>query len=162
MTLGWSPQEDDVVTEMWTEGFSASEIAGMIINRTRNAVIGRVHRLGLSQTTRKTRERETKPRAPRARIRRAAPLRRPLRVLEPIEPPRIVLRPGEVEPNGVPVTLIELCSAGCKWPVDSELPYHFCNKLRRGGSPYCGEHTVKSFAHQNTDNALASRGHLED
>jgi GcrA cell cycle regulator len=46
--MAWSDERVAVLKKMWLEGSSASEIAKVLGNITRNAVIGKVHRLGLS------------------------------------------------------------------------------------------------------------------
>ena len=46
--MAWSEERVAVLKKMWLDGNSASEIAKELGNITRNAVIGKVHRLGLS------------------------------------------------------------------------------------------------------------------
>ncbi len=46
--MAWSDERIAILKKMWLEGNSASEIAKVLGNITRNAVIGKVHRLGLS------------------------------------------------------------------------------------------------------------------
>ena len=46
--MAWSEERVAILKKMWLEGNSASEIAKELGNITRNAVIGKVHRLGLS------------------------------------------------------------------------------------------------------------------
>ena len=46
--MAWSDERVAILKKMWLEGNSASEIAKVLGNITRNAVIGKVHRLGLS------------------------------------------------------------------------------------------------------------------
>ena len=46
--MAWTPDRVDTLTKMWSEGESASQIANALGEVTRNAVIGKVHRLGLS------------------------------------------------------------------------------------------------------------------
>jgi GcrA cell cycle regulator len=46
--MSWSDERVDLLKKMWTEGRSASQIAKELGGVTRNAVIGKVHRLGLS------------------------------------------------------------------------------------------------------------------
>tara|TARA_B100002051_G_C16718911_1_gene631130 strand:- start:121 stop:717 length:597 start_codon:yes stop_codon:yes gene_type:complete len=46
--MAWSDERVAILKKMWLEGNSASEIAKELGNITRNAVIGKVHRLGLS------------------------------------------------------------------------------------------------------------------
>lgn len=43
----WTPEETQTLREAWAQGFSASEIARRIGNKSRNSVVGKVHRLGL-------------------------------------------------------------------------------------------------------------------
>lgn len=44
----WTPERIETLTKMWSEGASAGQIARRIGDISRNAVIGKVHRLGLS------------------------------------------------------------------------------------------------------------------
>jgi GcrA cell cycle regulator len=46
--MSWTPDRVEILKRMWSEGQSASQIAGELGGVTRNAVIGKVHRLGLS------------------------------------------------------------------------------------------------------------------
>jgi len=46
--LTWSDDRVEQLKKLWEGGLSASQIAAELGNVTRNAVIGKVHRLGLS------------------------------------------------------------------------------------------------------------------
>ena len=47
--MSWTDDRVELLKKLWTEGLSASQIAGRLgAGVTRNAVIGKVHRLGLS------------------------------------------------------------------------------------------------------------------
>ena len=46
--MSWTDDRVEILTKMWAEGNSASQIAKELGGVTRNAVIGKVHRLGLS------------------------------------------------------------------------------------------------------------------
>ncbi|MDP2737337.1 MAG: GcrA family cell cycle regulator [Pseudorhodobacter sp.] len=46
--MSWTDERVETLTKMWAEGQSASQIAKELGSVTRNAVIGKVHRLGLS------------------------------------------------------------------------------------------------------------------
>ncbi|KPQ08165.1 MAG: autonomous glycyl radical cofactor GrcA [Rhodobacteraceae bacterium HLUCCA12] len=46
--MSWTDERVELLKKMWTEGKSASQIAKELGSVTRNAVIGKVHRLGLS------------------------------------------------------------------------------------------------------------------
>ena len=45
--MSWSPEKEEKLRELWKKGHSASQIAGMLGDTTRNAVIGKAHRLNL-------------------------------------------------------------------------------------------------------------------
>jgi GcrA cell cycle regulator len=49
--MSWTDERVQKLQEMWTEGHSAAQIAKVLGGVTRNAVIGKVHRLGLSNRT---------------------------------------------------------------------------------------------------------------
>ncbi len=170
----WTDHQDQTLIELWRGGHSAGQIAKVMKGCTRNAVIGRVHRLRLSGVAlpyrrprrhrlkelravvplKRARQRPAAPVGlPRANVGRSAPLRRPLRVLEDLPAPVVLLKPGEVEPNGRPASLTEICAAACRWAVTPVSPHLFCNKVRRSGSAYCGEHTLKSFQPKKMETA---------
>ena len=46
--MAWTDERVELLKKLWAEGLSASQIAGRLGSVTRNAVIGKVHRLGLS------------------------------------------------------------------------------------------------------------------
>ena len=49
--MSWTDERVELLKKMWSEGQSASQIAKGLGGVTRNAVIGKVHRLGLSNRT---------------------------------------------------------------------------------------------------------------
>ena len=62
--MSWTDERVELLKKMWNEGQSASQIAKELGGVTRNAVIGKVHRLGLSNRASTTPKPETKPKAP--------------------------------------------------------------------------------------------------
>ena len=46
--MSWTEERVAILSKLWADGLSASQIAGELGGVTRNAVIGKVHRLGLS------------------------------------------------------------------------------------------------------------------
>jgi GcrA cell cycle regulator len=46
--MSWTNERVELLKKLWGDGLSASQIAGELGGVTRNAVIGKVHRLGLS------------------------------------------------------------------------------------------------------------------
>ena len=45
--MSWTPERESKLRELWKKGHTASQIANMLGNTTRNAVIGKAHRLNL-------------------------------------------------------------------------------------------------------------------
>ena len=45
--MSWTPEKEEKLKKLWTSGHSGSEIANILRNTTRNAVIGKAHRLNL-------------------------------------------------------------------------------------------------------------------
>ena len=63
----WTDERVELLKKLWADGLSASQIAGELGGITRNAVIGKVHRLGLSGRAKAPSSsvpRQRKPRAP--------------------------------------------------------------------------------------------------
>ena len=113
--MSWTDERVETLKKMWAEGQSASQIAKELGGVTRNAVIGKVHRLGLSNRVgpggkdeEEVEEAPVAP-APRAEPVRAAPPE-PTRAAEPA--PRPVERPAAAAPAAAaPVAPIPLRKA---------------------------------------------------
>src|SRR5580700_2118654 len=72
--MSWTDDRIDQLKSLWTEGLSASHIAKVMGGISRNAVIGKVHRLGLAGRAGAPRgERIRLPSAPRAAMRTHVP-----------------------------------------------------------------------------------------
>ena len=79
--MAWTDERVEQLKKLWSEGLSASQIAKQLGGVTRNAVIGKVHRLGLSGRAAPSRpaRRVAKPSRPRtATPAAAAPAARPV------------------------------------------------------------------------------------
>jgi GcrA cell cycle regulator len=154
--MTWNDERVDALKKLWADGLSASQIAGRLGGVTRNAVIGKVHRLGLAG--RATTSRMKSPRSSRVRAAHAA--KRMMRARQPAvgNSPLRNLYLGETEPY-VPAaeelviplnerkyiqTLTESC---CRWPIgDPQQPdFHFCGKKKIPGLPYCEVHARRAF-----------------
>jgi len=65
--MGWTDERVELLKKLWQDGLSASQIAKQLGGVTRNAVIGKVHRLGLAGRASPSRsERPRMPMAPKA------------------------------------------------------------------------------------------------
>ena len=90
--MSWTDERVETLKRMWAEGQSASQIAKELGGVTRNAVIGKVHRLGLSNRV----EGEDQPAAPAAP--EPQPVAEPVAAVAPAEAPRVEPEP-EPEPE---------------------------------------------------------------
>ncbi len=97
--MSWTDERVETLKTMWGEGKSASQIAKELGGVTRNAVIGKVHRLGLSNRTApaKTAPKEEKPAAeakPKP-VKEATPKPEPAEPAKPAAPVRDPARPNK-------------------------------------------------------------------
>jgi GcrA cell cycle regulator len=158
--MSWNDERVELLKKLWSDGLSASQIAGRLGGVTRNAVIGKVHRLGLSGRATTSRMKSHRPRT-RPQVNTNAPgakrLMKPrfatvgnpaLRNLymgdnEPYTPPAEELEIPLKERKYIQ-TLTENC---CRWPIgDPQLPdFHFCGKKKVAGLPYCEVHARRAF-----------------
>ena len=80
---GWTPERIETLSRLWNDGLSASQIAGKLGEVTRNAVIGKVHRLGLPLRGKTGRPRGYRPSKPVLRRPPAPKAPRPPRTPSP-------------------------------------------------------------------------------
>lgn len=152
--MGWNEERVELLKKLWAEGLSASQIAGRLGEVTRNAVIGKVHRLGLSgrATTSRMKSHRPRPRAQAAkRLARPrfpqvgnSPLHRLYQAdTEPYVPPAEEL----VIPLAERRSIETLAECDCRWPIGDpqESDFHFCGKKKVVGLPYCEFHARRAF-----------------
>ncbi|WP_294538545.1 GcrA family cell cycle regulator [uncultured Rhodoblastus sp.] len=157
--MSWTDERVELLKKMWLEGLSASQIAGELAHGiTRNAVIGKVHRLGLSG-----RVKSPAPAPARARV-KMRPGDEPRSADEasgPVAPvshgnlalaaqarpaPAPAPRPASEEvvvPISQRVSIMELRESMCRWPLGdpSTAEFRYCgSRNKTGGGPYCPHH----------------------
>jgi len=150
--MSWTDERVELLKKLWLDGHSASQIAAELGHAiTRNAVIGKVHRLGLSG-----RDKLAVAAVPRSRI-VAKPTERPQMTrpmpqsrgntalaMQPMIEPQVNVRPASdvVIPISERVTIMELREAMCRWPLgDPSTPeFRFCGTRSGPGETYCGPH----------------------
>src|SRR5674476_385108 len=64
--MSWTDERVALLTKLWADGLSASQIAAELGGVTRNAVIGKVHRLGLSGRAKSPSSASPRPRKARS------------------------------------------------------------------------------------------------
>lgn len=133
----WSETDDEILTLMWTNGSSASQIAKALPgDRTRNAVIGRANRLGLRKTS------PERNRNPKVKIERKAPPRR-----APRPQRNWTQKSSSIPPESARKALLALNTHDCRWPMgDPQEPgFGFCGARQEPGLPYCPHHAQVAY-----------------
>jgi GcrA cell cycle regulator len=146
--MGWTDERVELLKKLWADGLSASQIATELGGVTRNAVIGKVHRLGLSGRAKSPASSVPRPRKPRSpshmRISRPAvrgntALAYAYDVEE--EPEHQIVE--NVVPMGQRRTILELNEHTCRWPVGDpgSQEFFFCGGNTQPEAPYCAYHS---------------------
>jgi GcrA cell cycle regulator len=174
-SAGWTDERVETLKKLWMEGLSASQIAGELGQGvTRNAVIGKVHRLKLSARAKPTNS------APRARpAARPAPRRvaspsagmsnmggGAAKVRQTMSQPRSIgatalahdpqmeaelyVAPTVAElfiPEDKRLNLLQLNEHTCKWPIGDPLSkdFYFCGQHSLETGPYCEFHSRRAY-----------------
>ena len=153
--MAWTDERVELLKKLWADGLSASQIAGRLGGVTRNAVIGKVHRLGLSG--RATSSRSSAPRPRRNHIprqHRAPSLTFGTRgnlALKPSYEAEYEPVPAPVEELVIPLheraSILTLKESMCRWPIGdpSEEDFHFCGRKKVGTLPYCEHHARMAY-----------------
>jgi len=153
--MSWTDEIVEQLRQHWIEGKSASMIASLLGHGlSRNAVIGKVHRLGLAGRAKPPTSAGARPSSSQTRaLRAAAPSPSPVapRVVRGATALAIAPRAQpEAEPEtyesvvlpmSLRVTIVELKKAMCRWPLgDPTSPdFRYCGSPAPNG-PYCPHH----------------------
>jgi GcrA cell cycle regulator len=160
-SMSWTADRVELLKKLWADGLSASQIANELGNVTRNAVIGKVHRLGLSGRAKSPSSAAPRPRKPRThshmlRVRthshmlRVRPQMRGNTALAYAHELEVEPEPELIEniiPIGQRCTLLELSDDKCRWPIGDpgSSEFFFCGGKPVEGVPYCGYHSRVAY-----------------
>jgi GcrA cell cycle regulator len=151
----WTDERVELLKKLWAEGLSASQIALELGGITRNAVIGKVHRLGLSGRAKTAsvsgpRPRKSRPpphgfRAMRPSVRGNTALALHSATAYDLEPEPTLIE--NVVPIGQRCSILELTEDKCHWPIGDpgQSDFFFCGGKTAGGLPYCGYHARVAY-----------------
>ena len=166
VVLSWTDERVELLRKLWLDGLSASRIAAELAGGvTRNAVIGKVHRLGLSGRIKapsspvNTRSRPAKPLGtdrsgvpglPQRAV--AMPMIGNVALAIQDRPAALPLVRRSYDDNVVNmtenVTIMELRESMCRWPVGdpSSAEFRYCGgKAPIGEGPYCKHHSRMAY-----------------
>lgn len=150
--MTWTDERVEQLKKLWAEGLSASRIAAELGGVTRNAVIGKVHRLGLSGRVKTSTTPQQRPRRNARPNGPQRPASGPMTIgatalkADPAPRPEPKAEPAPVEELVIPIseraTILTLTDSTCKWPIGDPgtADFHFCGRRSDPGIPYCQHH----------------------
>ena len=142
--MSWTPEKEQKLRQLWKEGHSGSQIADMLGNTTRNAVIGKAHRLKLeARTVSKKSETNTDKQKNNFSEVKTQKLGRKARF-------KALLLDKNFEQEN-PIKLEELTDKTCRWPNNHphEEKFYFCGRKPMEKFPYCKLHVLYAFQPKN-------------
>lgn len=150
--MSWTDDRVSLLTKLWGEGHTAAEIAKQLGGVTRNAVIGKAHRLKLSNRVSPIQQNKKVAPKPAAnknekavkvvekakvtRVKKAAPVA-----------PSPVFQEDPIEDRDDLYSLMDLKPRMCRWPCGDpkEEGFGFCGHNSMPGLPYCPEHAKMAY-----------------
>lgn len=129
--MDWTPDQINQLTRLWNEGLSTAEI-GKQLGISKNAVVGKAHRLHL----------DSRP----SPIKRIGPRPAMSRSLVHARPAVPAAQAPAARPAAAP-RVVELSSQSCRWPIGhpGDPGFHFCTERAIQGKPYCVEHAAVAY-----------------
>ena len=142
--MSWNQEKEKKLRELWKKGHSASQIASMLGDTTRNAVIGKAHRLNLEarNTSRRSETKTNKPKNNNPEI-------KPQKIGRKAKFKALLLDKNFEEEN--PTKFEDLNDEKCRWPIGhpNEEKFYFCGRKPMEKFPYCKLHVLYAFQPKN-------------
>ena len=153
--MAWTEERVEQLKKLWTEGLSASQIANRLGDVTRNAVIGKVHRLGLEPRAKPQRKNIVMGQLDGNVISvsysgNLAFKEIPIDDID-YDKNHEILQPNihslDESSDQFSVTILNLTENHCKWPQGDPgtEDFHFCGHQPIAGRPYCEQHAKKAY-----------------
>ena len=139
--MSWNDSNVARLKELWDQGLPTAQI-GKLLGFTKNAVVGKAHRIGLERRPSPIRRTAVKPDRKKAR--------------SPVMP-KLNFENSSVSQNSKNGSTVNKKSIKnifnldakrkCEWPVGhpDELEFHFCGKERFEDKPYCLDHCAVAY-----------------
>ena len=152
--MSWTEEKVNKLKELWSKGHTASQIAEILGDTTRNAVIGKAHRL------------ELEARAPSKKSSSSASLNHGARPAKRNSQPmsrkskfQSILLDKNFEAEK-PTSLENLTDTTCKWPIGhpDEESFYFCGRKPEGDFPYCKLHVLYAFQPKGQKEEVLEKG----
>jgi GcrA cell cycle regulator len=138
--MSWNEEKVDKLKELWGKGNTASQIAEIIGGISRNAVIGKAHRLNLSSKIKARNvpssqnfNKSSKEDSSKQKVGRKSKF-------------KSLLIEKDFEPEN-PKKLEELDESSCKWPIGhpEEESFYFCGRSSLKDFSYCKLHLLYAY-----------------
>ena len=135
--MSWTPEREKKLKELWQKGHTASEIASLLGETTRNAVIGKAHRLNLEARVNTKKSKSNNDNNKTQKLGRKAKFK------------ALLLDKNFEKEN--PKKLEELTDETCRWPIGHpyEESFYFCGRKPLEKFPYCKLHVLYAFQPKN-------------
>ncbi len=138
--MNWTQEREEKLRELWKKGHTASQIARILGDTTRNAVIGKAHRLKLAARASSKGVKTTKKQvSENNEVRSEKFVSRKARF-------KSLLLDKNFEAEN-PKTLEELGDKNCRWPIGhpDEKNFYFCGRTPVEDFSYCKLHVLYAF-----------------
>ena len=150
--MSWTPEKEQKLRQLWKEGHSGSQIADMLGNTTRNAVIGKAHRLNLEarNTSRKSEIKTNKPV-------NSSPENKNQKIGRKAKFKALLLDKNFEKEN--PIKFHEITDKTCRWPIGhpDQKDFYFCGRSPIEGFSYCKLHVLYAFQPKNPKEELIEK-----
>ena len=158
--IDWTEETIARLRTLWAEGHSTAEI-GRRMGTSKNAIIGKAHRLQMAPRASPIRERGTgtprKPTPPRMRGPSLPPLAAvagsaPAKLVSPPTPPKPAVPVQVPEPKSTTVFKPLSTRHPCCWPIGEPgtRGFHYCDGPAATGKPYCPRHAALAYVKPET------------
>ncbi len=149
--MSWTEEKVEKLKELWSKGHTASQIAEALGDTTRNAVIGKAHRLNLEARAASKKSSQSSTTGNRPSRRGSTPTSRKAKF-------QSILLDKNFEPEN-PKSLEELTDQTCKWPIGhpNEEKFYFCGRKPEGEFPYCKLHVLYAFQPKGTKEEIIDK-----
>jgi GcrA cell cycle regulator len=142
--MSWTTEKEEKLKELWKKGHTGSQIANILGNTTRNAVIGKVHRLNLEARSiaKKPLDKQQKEASNKTEV-KTQKLGRKARF-------KALLLDKNFEEEK-PKQIEDLSDDTCRWPIGHpyEEKFYFCGRKPMEKFPYCKLHVLYAFQPKN-------------
>lgn len=139
--MSWNESNVARLKELWDQGLPTAQI-GKLLGFTKNAVVGKAHRIGLERRPSPIRRTAAKPDRKKAR----SPIIPTLNFEVSKEEPKEALTKENFQP-AVKNIFTNQTKRGCEWPDGhpDESDFKFCGKDRFEDKPYCIDHCAVAY-----------------